>query len=768
MEKVGQRAIPEDVRHSARTVLGHKLTQYIIVLVLSYLFFEFGIPALSLAITGQPAPVPAHLLWTIYMPTVALVMLLFVSADAASWQEFKAPLRTLLVERERAAIVRLRIALMIALPVLAGVLTFFQVRPSVSAPAELRSIHPADPGTITVRGEQFVLQGLRNPLRQPDGGVSASDLAAGREIYITHCVFCHGDALDGDGMFADGLRPRPADFTDTGTIAQLPESYVFWRVAKGGPGLPPEGTPWNSAMPAWEDVLTVEEVWQVIAYLYEGAGPNVFPAERASLNVELAAAGALDPAAGSVQAPSGAEQIYEERCAACHGVDGDGQGPAAERLSVKPRDFTRDEYEIKSTAGDEFPSREDLINTLATGMPGSSMPGWRGILSEREMGAVADYLQTFGRFFGQEGYGTTPVDVPRRVSPSDESIERGRVLYHEEVECVKCHGVAGRGEGPSAFEQTDNAGNVIFPADLTQPWRFRGGMEPEDVFLRIHTGMPGTPMPAFGDALSGEDIWHLVNYVLSLSPEEAPTPAVLLVGEYVEGSLPAGADDPLWNELEPAYYPLTGQIMREPRHYRPAIPNVMVRAAHNGSEVVFLLTWNDRTESREGDAVDAVALQFPQELEDGSERPYFVFGDDDRAVYQWYWAAGKDEVVERNANGLEAITPQPEEQSQTSATARFEDGQWRVLFRRSLEGADAGDLSLQTDRFIPIAFMVWEGDAGESGPRMGLTTWSQLHLPSPTPLIQYVWIPIAMLGVAAAEAFTVWRVRRTFRTQETS
>jgi mono/diheme cytochrome c family protein len=264
------------------SALQHKLTQYILLLVLAFLTFQFGIPLLSAAITGRAAPVPAHLMWTIYMPTVALVLLLFVSANEAAWDEFKAPLYTLITERKRRSVIILRAIILIALPVLGGLLAYSWVRQDVSPPAELRSIHPADPGTITVRGEQFVLQGLRNPLRAEDGSVSQADLEAGRDIYITHCVFCHGDALNGDGMFADGLRPRPADFTDTGTIAQLSESYVFWRVAKGGPGLPPEGTPWNSAMPAWEDELTVEEMWQVIAYLYEAAGPNIFPAERAT------------------------------------------------------------------------------------------------------------------------------------------------------------------------------------------------------------------------------------------------------------------------------------------------------------------------------------------------------------------------------------------------------------------------------------------------------------------------------------------------------
>jgi hypothetical protein len=78
--------------------------------------------------------------------------------------------------------------------------------------------------------------------------------------------------LDGQGHFAHGFSPAPASFEDNGTIAQLTESYVFWRIAKGGPGLPREGTPWNSAMPVWENFLTEDEIWAVELYIYEQSG----------------------------------------------------------------------------------------------------------------------------------------------------------------------------------------------------------------------------------------------------------------------------------------------------------------------------------------------------------------------------------------------------------------------------------------------------------------------------------------------------------------
>lgn len=69
-----------------------------------------------------------------------------------------------------------------------------------------------------------------------------------------------------------GFRLKPVDFRDLGTIATLVESYLFWRIKEGGLGLPPQASPWDSAMPAWKDELSDEEIWKIILAEYDTAG----------------------------------------------------------------------------------------------------------------------------------------------------------------------------------------------------------------------------------------------------------------------------------------------------------------------------------------------------------------------------------------------------------------------------------------------------------------------------------------------------------------
>ncbi|HEY3219169.1 MAG TPA: cytochrome c [Gemmatimonadales bacterium] len=244
-----------------RAYIKHPFWQAVGVLVAAYLVVVVVIPALP-----GSAIVPRSVVLQ-YMATVLVGVLIWVSDDEARWTEFKQPLQDVLVQPGLKVV---RAVLLAAVTVIVGCFTYSQVRAGVAAPPNLRSIHPAPPSQITFRGKTITLVGLDNPLRR--SGDMAAHLAAGRRVYYQNCVPCHGDHLDGQGHFASGLNPLPANFQDNGTIAQLTESFVFWRVAKGGPGLPREGTPWNSAMPAWEDFLTEDEIWSVVLFLYDQTG----------------------------------------------------------------------------------------------------------------------------------------------------------------------------------------------------------------------------------------------------------------------------------------------------------------------------------------------------------------------------------------------------------------------------------------------------------------------------------------------------------------
>ncbi len=246
--------------------LKHPFWQAVALLAGAYVLFSEGIARIPPLLGIASAPVPASVVLE-FMAIAFVGVLLYVSADEERWTLFKAPMHAVMVEPSKRAA---RIGLLVALPLLVGFLTYRQVSASVGAPPSLRSIHPAPPNEIQFRGQRLRLAGLENPLRT-DGSMEVH-LDTGRRLYVRNCMPCHGDRLDGDGHFSHAFSPVPADFTSNGTIAQLTESYVFWRIAKGGPGLPKEGTPWNSAMPAWETVLTESEIWSVILYLYDQTG----------------------------------------------------------------------------------------------------------------------------------------------------------------------------------------------------------------------------------------------------------------------------------------------------------------------------------------------------------------------------------------------------------------------------------------------------------------------------------------------------------------
>jgi mono/diheme cytochrome c family protein len=86
------------------------------------------------------------------------------------------------------------------------------------------------------------------------------------------------------------------------------------------------------------------------------------------------------------------KQIYAQQCAACHGEEGRGDGPAAYLLYPKPRNFVAANYRLVST-WERMPTDQDLFNTITRGMPGSAMPSW-GHLPEEQRWALVYYVKS--------------------------------------------------------------------------------------------------------------------------------------------------------------------------------------------------------------------------------------------------------------------------------------------------------------------------------------------------------------------------------------
>src|SRR5215470_11554157 len=396
-----------------------KFLQAVLVVVVAGLFFRYGI---------RP-PMPFSV-FSLYMAVTVMAILVYVSSDSDSWRAFVAPIWATLTAPSRRPV---RFVLGVAIPLLVGYYAYSQASAGAEAPLELRAAHPAPPATIIFRGKEINLQNVDTPVRhdiRQNPANREKHLAAGAATYIRNCVYCHGDLLDGQGHFAHGFNPPPADFVGPNTIAQLSEGFVFWRIAKGGPGLPKESTPWNSAMPSWEERLTEEQIWEVIYFLYETTGhpPRVMESHAAAPPSRPSALGALfeslQPRAAFAQSGDVAlgKQVYEKRCAGCHGIDGKGDGPAAELLVPRPRDFTAGKFKIRTQVG-PLASDQDLLHIVTEGMPGTSMPAWRA-LPDKERSAVVAYVKTFAPSYKDAKLQAAA--VPKEVSTSDASLRRGK------------------------------------------------------------------------------------------------------------------------------------------------------------------------------------------------------------------------------------------------------------------------------------------------------------------------------------------------------
>ena len=299
----------------------------VLSLLVVYALVKWGIPVVSREVTSLPFPLPVPgTLMFFYMTLTVIALFLMVTYSEEGLEDFLRPVKKLLRGGYGKPV---RTVVLTVIPALVGWQVYETTVPKLQVPASLRIQHPSSNFPISFESKKnpianpvdadidaFVAQAKENEVvfieqvqpdidawleeNEPDNTLEffasepmkkfvaqladdkvdretakaallEKNLFEGRALYAMNCRPCHGDSVAGDGPMADGFKLRPINFTDNGTIETIVEGYTFWRVTNGGPGLPTEATPWDSAMPEWKLSLTEEERWKIILAEYDMA-----------------------------------------------------------------------------------------------------------------------------------------------------------------------------------------------------------------------------------------------------------------------------------------------------------------------------------------------------------------------------------------------------------------------------------------------------------------------------------------------------------------
>ena len=522
------------------------------------------------------------------------------------------------------------------------------------------------------------------------------------------------------------------------------------------------------------------------------------------------------------EAIAAGKDIYEKKCYYCHGIKGDGNGSAAPRLDPKPRNFTRNEFKIRSTGLGTLPTDEDLFRIITSGVEGSAMPFW-STLTVEERWQVIYYIKTFNKDFkGKEAPGLASLSA--EVASNSESVKRGKKLF-KEAKCFLCHGEDGKADGQITTTLKGKWGLPYNARNLTKRWLFKGGNSSEDIFRTVTTGINETPMGSYADYLTDEDRWHLTHYVKSISHDMKTE--VVLKSKLVVGALPDTPGDEAWSTVSSVELPMAGQIVASPRFWTPSADSVKIKSMYNNEDIVFLVEWDDMTNEQSEVYSDAVALQFPTKIPEGLKKPYFAMGESGKSVVLWHWRAYEEslhavkeeadddsetatdggsvvaeeqeeaghaeaeEVVEEvieaqeesteektaeapeekfkdfmairemNAKGFKNLSVQPSNSQDSKGKGYWENGKWKVMITRPLVTGDKKiDIQFETGKLIPYAIALWDGSNKEIGGQKSITSWYYLTLETTTPKSVYLYVVIAIIMAVSIQFWVIGRIRR--------
>ena len=223
------------------------------------------------------------------------------------------------------------------------------------------------------------------------------------------------------------------------------------------------------------------------------------------------------------------------------------------------------------------------------------------------------------------------------------------------------------------------------------------------------------------------------------------------------GELPSSPEDPAWDKVPVMAIPLSGQVITRPVWPEPSARALGLRSIHNGTEIAFLLEWQDNTKNDRltpGTFRDGVAIGLPL----GDAPAFFCMGQLDHYINIWHWKAdwqsdidrrsaraaeGKAsgevrrfEVIPRRKSSVEDLIgggfstlTTKEDQGRVQGRAIWKDGVWRVVIRRPMSSAgQENEARLEPGRLQAVAFAIWNGENKERNGQKAVAPWFQLAI----------------------------------------
>jgi high-affinity iron transporter len=243
---------------------------------------------------------------------------------------------------------------------------FAAVRADVQTMAPLEHVRA---GLAGIRAAIVQSTGVAEEIYPP----AAPSAARGRALFAENCVSCHGERADGHGAAAARLNPPPANFTDA-EFMRRETPFSFFNIISAGKG---------TSMPAWADVFSLQERWDLVSYLY---------------TVQPGAAGLAE-----------GQRVYRAGCAGCHGIGADGATAHTDARAAAPALNTLPSLAQRTD--------QELYAAVAHGRSDASMPAFAGQLGDADMWVAVRYLRMLS-LGGVDGSGAVAADsdAPRRFA----------------------------------------------------------------------------------------------------------------------------------------------------------------------------------------------------------------------------------------------------------------------------------------------------------------------------------------------------------------